>query len=179
MATIAKKPTAVTATTPEKSNVIIKNVELRWAKLSTPVAPFGTEQWELQIVGDKSREKEFAQYGKIKPTTDGRISINLKKKAKKADGTPAEPVRLVDNNKNPIENRSVIGNGSIGNVMVYCSPYEIKLPNGKVSKSGISTMLIAVQVTDLVRYERKSENFVDFDVEGASVDTDQSEEAMF
>jgi len=73
----------------------------------------------------------------------------------------------------------LIGNGSIGNVMVYCSPYEIKLPNGKISKSGISTMLVAVQVTDLVRYERKSENFVDFDVEGASVDTDESEEAMF
>ena len=167
MATIAKKPTAVTATTPEKSNVIIKNVELRWAKLSTPVAPFGTEQWELQIVGDKSREKEFAQYGKIKPTTDGRISINLKKKAKKADGTPAEPVRLVDNNKNPIENRSVIGNGSIGNVMIFIRPYEM------MGKSGVSIMLVAVQVTKLIEY--KATNGVDFD----TVDeTETSKEIM-
>ena len=30
-------------------NYLIENVELNWARLSTPVSPFGTPQWELQI----------------------------------------------------------------------------------------------------------------------------------
>jgi hypothetical protein len=153
MATIAKKPTQVTA---EKSNVIIKNVELRWAKLNNPVEPFGTLQWELQVVADKSREKELAQFGKTKATTDGKVSVNLKKKAMKADGSPAEPVRLVNSNKEAITNRSIVGNGSIGNVMVFQRPYEL------MGKSGISTMLVAVQVTKLVEY--KATGGVDFDV---------------
>lgn len=160
------------------SNVIIKDVSLFWAKLDKPVSPFGVDQYELQIQGDKKREKEFSQFGKVKPIEGGKISVNLKKKAFKKDGTDAVKVRVVDAGKKELDPK-LIGNGSTGNVMVYCSPYEIKLPNGKVSKSGISTMLVAVQVTDLIRYERKSENFVDFDVEGSSVETDDSEEAMF
>jgi hypothetical protein len=160
------------------SNVIIKDVALFWAKLDKPVSPFGVDQYELQIQGDKKREKEFSQFGKVKPVEGGKISVNLKKKAFKKDGTEAAKVRVVDAGKKELDPK-LIGNGSIGNVMVYCSPYEIKLPNGKISKSGTSTMLVAVQVTDLIRYERKSDNFVDFDVEGASVDTDASEEAMF
>jgi len=168
----------MTVATNDAVNVIIKDVELHWAKLDKPVDPFGTLQYELQIQAPKKREKEFSQFGKVKVVEGGKISVNLKKKAFKKDGTESAKVRVVDAGKKELDPK-LIGNGSIGNVMVYCSPYEIKLPNGKVSKSGISTMLIAVQVTDLVRYERKSENFVDFDVEGASVDTDQSEEAMF
>ena len=160
------------------SNVIIKDVSLFWAKLDKPVSPFGVDQYELQIQGDKKREKEFSQFGKVKPVEGGKISVNLKKKAFKKDGTDAVKVRVVDAGKKELDPK-LIGNGSTGNVMVYCSPYEIKLPNGKISKSGISTMLVAVQVTDLVRYERKSDNFVDFDVEGASVDTEVTEEPMF
>lgn len=160
------------------SNVIIKDVQLFWAKLDKPVSPFGVDQYELQIQGDKKREKEFSQFGKVKPVEGGKISVNLKKKAFKKDGSESAKVRVVDAGKKELDPK-LIGNGSIGNVMVYCSPYEIKLPNGKISKSGISTMLVAVQVTDLVRYERKSENFVDFDVEGASVETDTTEEPMF
>ena len=160
------------------SNIIIKDVTLFWAKLDKPVSPFGVDQYELQIQGDKKREKEFSQFGKVKPVEGGKISVNLKKKAFKKDGTDAVKVRVVDAGKKELDPK-LIGNGSTGNVMVYCSPYEIKLPNGKISKSGISTMLVAVQVTDLIRYERKSENFVDFDVEGNSVDTEQTEESPF
>lgn len=159
-------------------NIIIKDVQLFWAKLDKPVSPFGVDQYELQIQGDKKREKEFEQFGKVKSIEGGKVSVNLKKKAFKKDGSDAAKVRVVDAGKKEL-NPTLIGNGSTGNVMVYCSPYEIKLPNGKISKSGISTMLVGVQVTDLVRFERKSDNFVDFDVEGVSVDTDASEEAMF
>lgn len=158
--------TTVKTNSTEKSNVIIKNVELQWAKLNNAVSPFGTLQWELSIVADKSREKELSQFGKVKATKDGRISVNLKKKALKADGSPAEPVRLVNAAKEPITNRSIVGNGSMGNVMVFLRPYDV------MGKSGISVMLVAVQVTKLVEY--KATSGVDFDMLG---DEESSEEA--
>ena len=52
--------------------------------------------------------------------------------------------------------------------------YEIKAPNGKVTKSGTTVTLTAVQVTDLVKYVPKNSNFVDFDeVEGSSEVSDE------
>ena len=165
-------------------NEILSNVELHWCKLDKPVSPFGTEQYEISVQVPKKRASELEAYGKVKAVKDkdgkdtGKVSINLKKKALKKDGTDAAKVRVVDTKKNPIDPKT-IGNGSKGNVMLFLQDYQIKAPNGKVTKEGTSVMLVAVQVTDLVRYERKSENFVDFDVEGASVDTDASEEAMF
>ena len=147
--------------TQENTNVIIKNVQLFWAKLDKPVEPFGTLQYELQLrTNDKSRLKEFNTYGKAKVNDDGTIQVNLKKKAMKRDGTEAQKVRVVDSNKLPLD-PTILGNGSTGNVLVMQSPYEMKAPNGKVTKSGISTMLLAVQVTNLVKYEPK--NSLDFD----------------
>jgi len=144
------------------TNVILKDVEIHWAKLDKPVSPFGVDQYEVQIQAPKKREKELAMFGKTKVLDNGNVSINLKKKAVKADGTEAAKVRVVDASKKEFDAK-LIGNGSVGNILVMQKPYEIKAPNGKVTKSGISTMLIAVQVTKLVKYERSSENFVDFE----------------
>lgn len=150
----------------EGSNVIIRDVQLYWAKLDKPVDPFGTLQWELTIQAPKKREAELANFGKVKEGFEkGTIAVALKKKALKADGTDAAKVAVMDSSKNPLEAK-LIGNGSTGNVMVFQRPYEIKAPNGKVTKSGTTTMLNKVQVTNLVKYERKSDNFVDFDDEG-------------
>ena len=152
-------------------NEIIKDVELHWCKLDKPVSPFGTEQYEISIQVPKKRSSELAVYGNPKPVKDrdgkdtGRVSINLKKKALKKDGTDAAKVRVVDTKKESIDPKS-IGNGSKGNVMVYLQDYQIKAPNGKVTKEGTSVMLVAVQVTDLVKYEPKSDNFTDFDYDG-------------
>ena len=155
--------------TNDATNTIIKDVELHWLKLDKPVDPFGTLQYELQIQAPKKREKELAAFGKVKVLEGGKISINLKKKALKADGTDAVKVRVVDASKNPLDSKTV-GNGSIGNVMVMQKPYEIKAPNGKVTKSGISSMLTAVQVTTLIKYVPKNDNFVDFEATESDVD---------
>jgi len=155
--------------TNDATNVIIKDVELHWVKLDKPVDPFGTLQYEIQIQAPKKREKELAAFGKVKVIEGGKVSINLKKKALKADGTDAAKVRVVDASKNPIDSKQ-IGNGSIGNVMVMQKPYEIKAPNGKVTKSGISNMLTAVQVTTLIKYVPKNDNFVDFEATESDVD---------
>jgi len=153
------------------TNVIIKDVELHWVKLDKPVSPFGVEQFEISVQVPKKRSTELAVYGTVKPVKDrdgkdtGRVGINLKKKAFKKDGTEAAKVRVVDTKKEAIDSK-IIGNGSKGNVMVYLQDYQIKAPNGKVTKEGTSAMLIAVQVTDLIRYEPKSDNFTDFDYDG-------------
>jgi hypothetical protein len=165
-------------TTNEATNAIISNVTLMWVHLDKPVSPFGTEQYDLMIQVPKKREKEIAVYGKTKdvlkdgkPT--GMVSLNLKKKAFKADGTPAAKVKVVDAQKNEIANPSIVGNGSEGNIKVMLRPYQIKGPNGKVTKSGTQVMLSAVQVTKLVKYE-PSGGAYDFDaVDGDTVDTNQ------
>ena len=154
----------------EVRNVILKNVSLYWAKLNPekPVSPFGTEQWEITVQADKKRSKELEAFGKVKDGFDkGTVAINLKKKAQKKDGSAAAPVRVVDSSKQPLDPK-VIGNGSVGNVMLMLKDYEIKAPNGKVTKSGTTVTLTAVQVTELVKYEPKNSNFVDFDDEGES-----------
>ena len=165
----------------EVRNVILKNVSLYWAKLNPekPVAPFGTEQWELTVQADKKREKELAAFGKTKEGFNkGTVAINLKKKALKKDGTPAAAVRVVDAAKQPVDPKT-IGNGSVGNVMLMLKDYEIKAPNGKVTKSGTTVTLTAVQVTNLVKYEPKSSNFVDFDEEDQSSNEVANEEVPF
>jgi hypothetical protein len=151
-------------------NEIIKNVEIHWAKLDKPVSPFGTEQYEVSLQVPKKRASELEAYGKTKPVKDkegkdtGKVSINLKKKAFKKDGTEAAKVRVVDTHKQPVDPKT-IGNGTIGNVMVYLQDYQIKAPNGRVTKEGTSVMLTAVQVVELVKYEPKSADYTDFDYE--------------
>lgn len=162
----------------EVRNVILSNVDLYWAKLNPekPVSPFGTEQWELTVQVPKKREREIASFGNVKEGFEkGTVAVNLKKKAQKKDGTPAAAVRVVDAKKQPLDPK-LIGNGSKGNVMLMLKDYEIKAPNGKVTKSGTTVTLTAVQVTDLVKYVPKNNNFVDFDeVEGTSNEVSDEE----
>jgi len=156
----------------EATNVIIKDVQLYWAKLGKPVEPFGTLQWELQIRFPKKRVKEMEQYGKVKETDEaGIFSVNLKKKAEKKDGSPAMKVKLVDRKGGDVD-PTILGNGSTGNVKVMLKDYQIKGPNGRVTKEGTQVMLIAVQVTDLVKYEPKNVGD-DFDYEEDDSDTEE------
>ena len=160
----------------EATNVIIKDVQLWWAKLDKPVEPFGTKQFELQIRFPKKRIKEMEQYGKVKETDEaGTFSINLKKKAELKDGSPAKKVKLVDKKGNDIDPKT-LGNGSKGNVKLMLKEYEIKGPKGNVTKSGTQVMLIAVQVTDLIVYVPKN-NGTDFDYENDESDEDDAPKA--
>jgi hypothetical protein len=148
-------------TTSNTTNEIIRDVTLNWVKLTNPEAPFGTEIYSLQAEFPKSRSDEMSKYGVVKEK-EGRFFINLKKKAIKADGTPAAKVPVVDTQKNPIDPNTV-GNGSKGNVMVMMRPFEIKTPKGVVTKSGTTVALSKVQVTELIKYVPKNDNFTDFD----------------
>ena len=137
-------------------NFKIMDVELNWARLDTPVNPFGTEQYELQIATtDKSKAEEWkANHMNVKEK-DGKFVVSLKRKAKKADGSDNGKVRVVDTALAPIENVRSLGNGSKGNVIVFQYPYSA------MGRSGVASSLTAVQVTDFVEY--KSDAAVDFD----------------
>lgn len=142
-------------------NILLSGVELNWARLDNPIEnPFGGTQWELQIATtDKKKVKEMKDAGLNVKEKDGKSVVSLKRKATKRDGSPMDPVRVVDANRNPIENRRSIGNGSIGNVIVWQAPYD------SFGRKGVSSSLTAVQVTKLEVYEGSSS--VDFDVVGA------------
>ena len=137
-------------------NFKIMGVELNWARLDTPVNPFGTEQYELQIATtDKAKADELrANHMNVKEK-DGKFVVSLKRKAKKADGSDNGKVRVVDASLNPMENVRSLGNGSVGNVIVFQYPYSA------MGREGIANSLTAVQVTDFVEY--KADAAVDFD----------------
>jgi len=169
----------MTTNTNETTNVIIKDVQIYWVKIAEPVSPFGVPQYEATIQAPKKRSKELEAFGKVKDGFDaGTVKVSLKKKALKADGTDAAKVRCVDAFKNPLDPKT-IGNGSTGNVMVMQRPYQIKLPNGKISKEGITTALSAIQITKLIKYEAKNDNFVDFDSEEGLSMSAKHEESDF
>ena len=142
-------------------NYLIANVELNWARLATPVSPFGTAQYELQIattdqaVADEWKENHLPVKADKKEA--GKFVVSLKRKAAKADGTDMGAPRVVDAGKAPVD-ASKLGNGSTGNVIVRQYNYDT------MGRSGVATMLEAVQVTDFVEFT--ATGGVDFDIVG-------------
>ena len=132
---------------------IIKEVNFYYSKLDKPVSPFGTEIYDIQLRFPKHRIKEMSAFGKVREVEDGNYAINITRKAKNAKGQKT-PVRVVDAEKNPI--KDLIGNGSEGNVIVYQYDWNVS------GRSGTKTILIAVQVTNLIKYVPETE--VDFDI---------------
>ena len=126
-------------------NFKLENVTLNWCRLNTPVNPFGTEQYEAQVVVSKEQAATLAKEHFNVKEKDGVFSISLKRKAKKADGSDNGKVRVVDSNLQPITD--MIGNGSKGNVIVFQYPYTY------AGRTGIGNSLTAIQVTDMIKFE--------------------------
>ena len=136
-------------------NLLITDVQLNWARLVTPINPFGQDIYEIQIsTTDQAKADQMkADHLNVKEK-DGVFTVSLKRNATRRDGSDNGKVRVVDSAKNPVD-AGGIGNGSTGNVIVWQYPYE------NAGRKGISGSLTAVQVTDLVEY---SAGGVDFDV---------------
>jgi len=140
--------------------MILKNVELHWAKLDPkrPNTTFNVDGvWEVQA---RTRDKKQAQEWKdanlsVKPDEDDDgvfYKTTLKKAAKKRDGEPNAPVKVVNGTLEEI-NPISLGNGSVGNLRLFQYDYEIG--QGKQKKKGIASMLMAIQVTKLNEYVPK------------------------
>lgn len=132
----------------------IDNVELNWAKLVTPVSPFGVAQYELQIATtDDAVAAEWranhlnvkAEVNKETKAPTGKHTVSLKRKAMKADGNDNGAPSVVNAAAEPID-ATKLGNESIGNVIIWQSYYK------NAQREGISNSLTSVQVTDFHEY---------------------------
>ena len=154
-------------------NFLITDVEINYPRLDTPINPFGTEIYEIQIATtDKAKADELkANHFNVKER-DGKFTVSLKRNAKKRDGSDNGKVRVVDGNKMPMENTRSIGNGSKGNVIVWQFPYEA------MGRKGVSGSLTALQVTELVEYNGGAGG-VDFDVVDSAPSSEQPSADLF
>ena len=140
-------------------NILINNVTLDYARLATPYKnQWGGENYELRIsTRDAAKAQEMRDHGlNVKEPEAGLFAVNLKRKATKSNGEANAPVRVVDSQRNAMENLGAIGNGSVGNVIVYKYDYDM------AGNKGTGFSLTALQITDLVIYE--AGQTVDFDV---------------
>jgi len=137
---------------------IIKEAQLYFCKLDPkrPNDKFDRENptWEVQIrTNDKKKAKEWEDL-KLKVNKDedkqGKLyyKVNLKKKSKKRDGSDQEPVTVVGGDLTAID-PNTIGNGSIANIRIYQYEYDV------AGRKGLASMLMAVQITELHKYEPK------------------------
>jgi len=156
----------------EKRTVILSDVELHWAKLDSPVDPFKTGErvWEVQIrTDDEDTAKTWAKdyFINAKKHDDGYWKANIKRKELNRKGETNNAPIVLGRNNQPIPS-SNIGNGSIGDLKLFQYPYNV------AGKKGVSSMLSAVRVKELIEYTPSSE--VDFDViegtEGAQAQAD-------
>jgi len=166
--------------------IIIPNATLFFTKVepNSPAKPFageGSPSWETQIrttskdVAKKWKEMDLnvrALSRKAKdddgnfmtddlgealrePIADDNgnpyYGVTVRKKTLKRDGSKQNPVNVVGGDLSPVD-PATIGNGSVGNLSVFQYPYEYK------GKKGISSMLMAIQVTELNEYKPRPQD---------------------
>lgn len=134
----------------------IDDVEINYPKLTTPVDPWktGQFQYEMQIATtDATKADEWrahhlnvkTEINKDTKEPTGKFIVSIKRKAAKADGSDNGAPRVVDAAAQPID-ASNLGNGSRGNVIVYQMAYNV------AGREGISNSLTAVQITKFEEY---------------------------
>jgi hypothetical protein len=147
--------------------MILKNVELMWAKLdpSNPDGGFdGTKpQWNVQIIMRDPAQKQALIDAGLNPKVDedanGIIyTIRTMKPAFKKNGQAEDPVNVVDMALKPVANLTSIGNGTIANVNIRTFDWTF---NGK---KGIGQRLAAIQIIELVAYNGGGGDLDGFDV---------------
>lgn len=137
-----------------KQTSIIRDVTLNYAKVYTPeMNPFNKEEFDIQVEFTRDRIDEMKAYGKVRDLPNGNFAININRPAVNNKGQK-NSIRVVNNEKAPITDP--IGNGSTGNLIVYSYDWST------AGRSGRKTILIAVQVTNLIEYT--PENNIDFDL---------------
>jgi len=152
----------------EKRTVIVKDVDLYYAKLKNPVKPFGELRWELQMrtsdeaTADEWKKEYELNVKKVEDYWKVNVTRPLLNKNKEENDAP----QVVDSTRSPISGDN-IGNGSKGNVKLFQYPYDV------AGRKGTGSMLSGVQVTNLIEYVPDSS--IDFDV----LEDTASKEASF
>jgi hypothetical protein len=151
--------------------MLLNEVELSWVKLDPKNPDMGYDkaspQYSVTVkTGDKVKAEAWKKAGiNVKPTEENGTVVytaGLKKKIySDAEGrSNTSPPPVVDKSLQPILDTTTIGNGSKGNVQVKFKPYTY------MGKSGISTQLLALQITEMVEYTNADK------LEFAAIDTE-------
>jgi len=121
----------------------------KWAKIIGEPS-WGYEnkfkEWSIDVYVDENTVKKLKDEGlgpKLKDKGNG-VYITFKRKELKADGTPNQPIRVVDHRGQPWDNRK-IGNGSTVNVNFAVNEYKPGQKNANI---------LSLQVWDLVPFEK-------------------------
>lgn len=121
----------------------------KWAKvLGKPHAGYENafNEWSIDVYLDDNTVAKLKSEGlgkKIKDKGNGQY-ITFKRKELKKDGTPNQPIRVVDHHGEEWNPKIKIGNGSIVNVNFAINEF------GKNDKAA---NILSLQVWDLVKYE--------------------------
>lgn len=129
-----------------------------WAKVYKPsIAKDGfSSQYQIDVVvTDKEAARIKDEYGIVARKKDNELVVKVKTEALDKDGfTPNDPPVVVDAGR--VEMKTPIGNGSKVNVSFY--PHAWKY----AGKTGVSAILKAVQVVELVKLEQSGlDDFVE------------------
>lgn len=162
--------------------MILENVAIEWVKVvpSQPDMGFdgNTPQWQVTVVlRDKAQANDLKKQGfnvKLGEDDEGvKYTLQLKKMAKKKDGTDEKPVPVVGPDLMPIEDVGAIGNGSIANVKIRTFEYNY---NGR---QGVGVRLASMQIVKLVKFESKNDDAAGFKVIEQANDTTADEEDLY
>lgn len=136
--------------------IVVRDVTFNWPKLVKKHSPFGTLQWDVQVVTDSEATKAQLESAGIKMKKgDNGWYANVKRKAVKADGEENTPPKVLNSEKEELPEEKVMnmGNGSKGHIKLFSYDWKVG------GKEGISAMLVALQITDYVAYEGAGEDF--------------------
>lgn len=121
----------------------------KWAKvLGAPVWGYeeAFREWTVDVHIDEETVERLKAEGlgdKIKEK-NGETFVRFSRKEFKTDGTPNKPIRIVDNQGNPWDEKKKIGNDSVVNVNFAINEYK---------KGKFSMNILALQVWDHIPYE--------------------------
>jgi hypothetical protein len=154
---------------------ILRNCLINWVKLDPkkPTKNYKEDgfQWELQVVvTDPAQLQEFKDLKiaikLLREKTESEDEIgepilneagekqyvsSLRKASTKSDGTPADPVTVVDGNRKDVD-PTTIGNGSIANLKIFQVEYEKKKVKRGEDPKGMFTMLTGIQLIKHIVY---------------------------
>jgi len=136
--------------------IVVRDVTFNWPKLVDKHSPFGTLQWDVQVVTNNDATKAQLESAGVKMKKgDNGYYANIKRKAVKANGEPQEPPKVVDTDKEEMAPSKIkgMGNGSKGHIKIFSYDWEM------AGKKGVSAMLVAMQITDYVSYDGAGEDF--------------------
>jgi len=137
--------------------MVVRDVTFNWAKLVDKHSPFGTLQWDVQVVTDNEATKAQLESSGVKMKTGENKTwyANIKRKAVKANGEEQDPPKVIDLDKEEMAPSKIknMGNGTKGHIKLFSYDWNVG------GKSGVSAMLVALQVTDYVAYEGAGEDF--------------------